>query len=396
MTERDSRPGDSPKADHAASPAKKPRSPVERAIVWGGILILAGVLAFEARQKSSYGSSIDRVKKAFAEQELVDKHYTLTDVRQLIAGGPSETQSPHANKAWRRLEMKWPSLFKDYRMEFIMENDGENPLVITFSTPQGEDPEPTVPPGNETAGGPAAHAPPMPMGGPGMMGMGGGRGPGGGGPGGGAGGRPPRGRGMIAMALRDEVAEELKLSDNQRGKLTEIQEGQRGEMEKLRELPDDLRAEAMKQARAKTELAARDALDEAQFVRLRQLLWRELGLAALERDDAAEALGMNDEEKAKLRAVFVERQASQGGLRDASPDQMAEWRKQWEDRIRGVVTEAQLKQWEELLGSPAPAAADASAAPNRPARPARENADAPASREAATGETPPTAEPKGQ
>ena len=128
-------------------PDKKPRSPVERVIVWGGIAILLGVLAFEARQKYSYDPTVSQLRKLLSED--TEKYMKLSEIRPLIIGSPSEEKLPHARKAYHRINLKWPSLFKDYRVELIVESEGNDPLVAGFSTPGGTDPEPVAKPKNK-------------------------------------------------------------------------------------------------------------------------------------------------------------------------------------------------------------------------------------------------------
>ncbi|MBC8113241.1 MAG: hypothetical protein H7062_02595 [Candidatus Saccharimonas sp.] len=358
-------------------PGKKPRSPVERVIVWGGIAILLGVLAFEARQKYSYDPTVGQLRKVFSEE--TEKYVKLSEIRPMIAGSPSEVKTPHERRSYQRIDLKWPSLFKDYRVQLIVESEGDDPLVAGFTTPGANDPdsEPVAPP---TASTELAHAGPptpaggmMPMAGAGMGGPGGrgaGRPGAAGRPGGGSGGGPgaavggggaPRGRGLVAIAQREEVVAELKLTEEQTAKLTELQAGARGAFQTLQGMPEDERAAAMKTMREGQEKSVSEILDEPQFARLLQLVWRETGLASVERDDVAKGLGLSDEQREKFRPILADRQSGQRELRDAPPEVAAQKRKEWDDQLRAVLTEEQAKQWEELLGAPAPEPAKAAA-----------------------------------
>ncbi|MEK6257230.1 MAG: hypothetical protein AABP62_01305 [Planctomycetota bacterium] len=358
-------------------PGKKPRSPVERVIVWGGIAILLGVLAFEARQKYSYDPTVGHLRKVFSED--TEKYVKLSEIRPMIAGSPSEVKTPHERRSYQRIDLKWPSLFKDYRVQLIVESEGDDPLVAGFTTPGATDPD-SEPVAQQTASTETAHAGPtmpaggmMPMGGAGMGGPGG-RGAGrpgaagrpGGGSGGGpgaavGGGGPPRGRGLVAIAQREEVVAELKLTEEQTAKLTELQAGARGAFQTLQGMPEDERAAAMKTMREGQEKSVSEILDEPQFARLLQLVWRETGLASVERDDVAKGLGLSDEQREKFRPILADRQSGQRELRDAPPEVAAQKRKEWDDQLRAVLTEEQAKQWEELLGAPAPEPAKAAA-----------------------------------
>lgn len=359
-------------------PSKKPRSPVERVIVWGGIAVLGCVLAFEARQKYSYDPTVSQLRKAFSED--TEKYVKLSEIERMISGSPTRVTAPHDKKAYNTIDMKWPSLFKDYRVQLIVENEGTDPLVAGFSTPGGTDPEPVAKPANSST---TASAPPsmppnmagmMPMmGPPGGPGAAGGRGPGrpgaagrpgaetGGGP---PGGGQPRGRGLLGIAQREEVVAELKLTEEQTAKLIELQTGARSAFQSLQALPEGERAEAMQTMREGQEKSVTEVLDEPQLVRLLQLLWRETGLASLERDDVAKALGLSDEQRGKLSPILADRQSGQRTLRDATPEDAAQKRKEWDDQLRAVLSEEQAKQWEELLGPPAPEPVTAAPAAN--------------------------------
>ncbi len=363
---------------HAGTPPNpatpKPRNPVERAIVWGLIGLLVVVMLFEAKQKYAYEPSLTRIKTAFKDDN--NANYKLSEVRQMLSGSIKETEIPSQSKINRVLELQWTSLFKDYRVRLLIEKDVEDPVVISFSTPDPiVDAEPTVASGSTPAttsgsgpGGAHGSVPSM-----GAMGMGGGPGgPGGGGPGGGGGGGQ-RGRGMLGMAQRPEVTAELGLTAEQLQKLTDAQGKARAGFMSLMGVAEDKRAETILAMQADAEKAVREAVDEKQFARLQQLLWRDTGLAALVRDDAAAAISLTDEQRATLKPIFEARQSGQRELRDATPEVRAEKRKGWEEQIQKVLTEEQVQKWDVALGAPAPAAASESAEPARE-RPKRTDA----------------------
>lgn len=371
-------------------PSKKPRSPVERVIVWGGIAVLGCVLAFEARQKYSYDPTVTQLRKVFSED--TEKYVKLSEIEKMISGSPSRATVPHERKLYNTVDLKWPSLFKDYRVQLIVEREGADPLVAGFTTPGGTDPEPVAKPANSSANAAASANPTMqggmagmgPMMGP-PGGPGGGRpgaagrpgasgrpgaetagGPTGGGPPGGGGGPggggPPRGRGLLGLAQRGEVVAELKLTEEQTAKLAELQSGSREAFTAMQALPEDQRAGAMKTMREGQEKSVSEVLDEPQFARLLQLQWREAGLASLERDDVAKGLGLSEEQRDKLRPILADRQSGLRGLFSAPPEVASQKRQEWDDQLRAVLTEEQVKQWEELLGPPAPEPAAAPAA----------------------------------
>lgn len=346
-----------PASPTPTSPSKKPRSPIERTIVWGGISVLACVLAFEARQKYSYDPSVTQLRKVFSED--AERHVNLSEIEKLISGSPIKVTAPHERRSYNTIDLKWPSLFKDYRVRLIVEREGEDPLVAGFSTPGGTDPESVA---EQTDSSATASTPPgmppnmagmMPMMGPagGPSGRGTGR-PGAETAGAAPGGGPPRGRGLLGIAQRKEVVAELKLSEEQTTKLAELQSGVRSSFQALQAMPEAERAEAMKTMREGQEKSVSELLDEPQFTRLLQLVWREAGLASVERDDVAKALGLTDEQREKLRPILADRQSGLRTLRDATPETVAQKRKEWDDQLHAVLTDEQAKQWEELLGPP--------------------------------------------
>ncbi len=164
------------------------------------------------------------------------------------------------------------------------------------------------------------------------------------------------------MAQREGIVAELKLTEEQTAKLSGLQSGSREAFTAMQALPEDQRPAAMKTMREGLEKSVSEVLDEPQFARLLQLQWREAGLASLERDDVATKVGLSDEQRDKLRPILADRQSGQRSLFSAPPEVAAKIRQEWDDQLRAVLTEAQVQQWEELLGPPAPEPAAAPAA----------------------------------
>lgn len=334
-------------------PQKPPRNPVERAVVWGAITVLLCVLAFEAKQKFAYGAALKTLQDAFKE-ESDNAYHKLSDVRKMMGGSPKETKLASTSKLHNTVQLDWKSLFKEYKLELQTESVGDDPLVLSFKTPNSEEPtEPVVVPSS----GPVSAGPSMAaMGGMSAPGGGGPGGAGAGGAGGPGGGGQQRPRGLLGLAQRDEVVAELKLTEEQIGKLKAASEAASTAFAALREVPEEERDAARAKARTDSENAAKEAMGSDQFARLIQLYWRETGLPALEREDAATAVGLNDEQKGKLTEIFASRQKEMQGLRQAPPDEVAKKRKEWDEKIAAVLTEEQTKKWEEVLGPALPAA----------------------------------------
>ncbi len=208
----------------------------------------------------------------------------------------------------------------------------------------------------------------------GQRGEGGGqRGPGGGGFG-------MRGGGMVggvAGLLRSEqVQEEIKVTAEQKTKLRAFAEEQGAQMrermgqmfggrdrENREELSDAerqaQREKMMKefQERAKkAEESIRGMLEAKQFKRLKQIEMQQQGVNALMRPDIAQALGLTEEQQAKMKEVFEGIQKKRQeigeqsrslfqGFREASEDERAKLREKGEElRAKGEALQKESEQ----------------------------------------------------
>lgn len=204
-------------------------------------------------------------------------------------------------------------------------------------------------------------------------GGGGGRGPGGGMMGGMMG-----GGGVLSLLRMEEVRKELQIDESQTKKLEEISTAIRDSMPRLdfaglRDLSDEERTKkmdefqkAMADATKKQEAKLDDILDPDQSSRLMGLLvQRENVRAVLSYDKVAAAITLTDEQKTKLTTIDREsrngmRQRGGGGAGGAGgerPDfaqireQMEKARKETEEKMAAVLTDAQKKKLEELKGA---------------------------------------------
>lgn len=200
-------------------------------------------------------------------------------------------------------------------------------------------------------------------------GGGGGRGPGGmmGGMGGGG--------GVLSLLRMEEVRKELQIDESQTKKLEEISTALREAMPRLdfaglRDLSDEERTKKMEEfqkgmaeATKKQEAKLDDILDPDQSSRLMGLLvQRENVRAVLSYDKVAAAITLTDEQKTKLTTIDREsrnamRPRGAGGAGGERPDftqireQMEKARKETEEKMSAVLTDAQKKKLEELKGA---------------------------------------------
>ena len=138
-----------PEKSSSSQEQAKPRSPVERIIVWGLIIIGAGIAIYEARAKLGYNNSLSSIQSKMEANENSGAEAAdlkLSDAKaNLISGGPtySELTPDFANT--QLVSLTWPSLFKEYELILRLDSDQEDAIVLGYETPNAEpEPEPEV------------------------------------------------------------------------------------------------------------------------------------------------------------------------------------------------------------------------------------------------------------
>lgn len=175
----------------------------------------------------------------------------------------------------------------------------------------------------------------------------------GGGFGGGAGGK-------VGLVQNPQVQQELKLTDEQKSKVSEIatrvreagpqrgQGGGQGDREQIRE-----RAQALARVVADEEKKLDEILNDEQKTRLEQISLQVTGVRAINRDDVASKLGLSDEQKEKVQAALrVQRGQGGGGQGQPNAAALRERRQQLEEQVLAVLTDEQKQKWTELKGAP--------------------------------------------
>ena len=172
------------------------------------------------------------------------------------------------------------------------------------------------------------------------------------------------------VVYRDKVHEELKLSEEQKGKLLEkfpeyVQETMKV-FEKIKDLKSMEREKEMQEHRQKSDkkLSAllKDILDAKRQERLFQLQLQQAGaFALLDQNDAFLKLKITDGQRKRFMEVVQEMQkqieplmkeAESGGDREKIRPKIMKIRKEHQGRIEALLSDAQKKQWKELLGKP--------------------------------------------
>ncbi|MCA9035356.1 MAG: hypothetical protein KDA91_09505 [Planctomycetaceae bacterium] len=125
----------------------KSRSPVERAIVWGGIIVLIGIVGLEYRAQTGYSASLDAISNASGNTEELE----FAAVESLLSGGPSRTKKSE-NRIETHYVYSWFSLFRSgqYVINVLASKD-EPSTMLRFYTGDGVDPMKPIPPANPTA-----------------------------------------------------------------------------------------------------------------------------------------------------------------------------------------------------------------------------------------------------
>ena len=172
------------------------------------------------------------------------------------------------------------------------------------------------------------------------------------------------------VVYRDKVQEELKLSEEQKGKLLQTFPDHLHETKKVFEKVKDLksaeREKEMQEHRQKSDqkLSAllKEVLDAKQLERLSQLQLQQAGaFVLLGRNEAFRKLKITDEQRQRFMAVVQEMQkkieplikeAQSGGDPQEIRPKIMKIRKDHEGKIEALLTDAQKKQWKEMLGKP--------------------------------------------
>jgi hypothetical protein len=169
------------------------------------------------------------------------------------------------------------------------------------------------------------------------------------------------------LVFRDKVQKKLKLSDDQKQKLMDKfpdhAEETRKVFEKIKDLKPEEREKEMQSHRqkAREKLAAllKETLKAEQLKRLRELELRQEGSFALGRPEIAKELKITDEQRKQFMGVVQEMQekigplikeVQSGGNPEEIRPKVMKIRKEHAERLEALLTDAQKKQWKEMLG----------------------------------------------
>jgi hypothetical protein len=170
------------------------------------------------------------------------------------------------------------------------------------------------------------------------------------------------------VVFRAKVQDDLQLSDEQKEKLDQdLRERLPGLMEFFQKLPDVKPAEREKELDAyrrkvRPELAAvlKKVLKEDQRKRLRQIELQQEGPFTLG-GEVGKELKITDQQRKQFMAVVQDlqkkvepliKESQSGGKPEEIYPKIVKIRKEHEARAEALLTDAQRKQWKEMLGKP--------------------------------------------
>ncbi len=170
------------------------------------------------------------------------------------------------------------------------------------------------------------------------------------------------------IVFRDKVLDELKVSDEQREKLMQKLMEQIMEtgpfLDSLAESGQEREkklSEHKKNAQEKLAKNLKELLQPGQRDRLRQVTLQQEGGFALGQEDVRKELKITQEQVRKFMAVVQElhkkvellvKEAQSGGKPEEIRPKIEQLRKDHAKKLEAVLTDAQKKQWKELLGPP--------------------------------------------
>ena len=170
------------------------------------------------------------------------------------------------------------------------------------------------------------------------------------------------------IVFRDKVLDELKVSDDQREKLMQLVMEQVMEtgpfLESLAEAGperDKKLEEHRKKAQEKLAGHLKEVLQPAQRDRLRQVTLQQEGAFALGQDDVRKELKITQEQMMKFMGVVQDlqrnvqtlvKEVQAGGNPAEIRPKIEQLRKDHAQKLEAILTDAQKKQWKEMLGPP--------------------------------------------
>jgi Spy/CpxP family protein refolding chaperone len=170
------------------------------------------------------------------------------------------------------------------------------------------------------------------------------------------------GAGISGLTLlgNKSVQEELKLTDDQVKKVTDLAKKQGTARQALRELEGEERAKKMQEMAKEGDKMVAEILKPEQAKRLKQIQLQQQGSQAFNNPEVAKELKFTDEQKSKLREIQQDaekqraalRQPGGGGDRTEAFKKMSEINKATTEKAMALLTPEQQATWKTLAGEP--------------------------------------------
>ena len=168
------------------------------------------------------------------------------------------------------------------------------------------------------------------------------------------------GAGMSAMlATNRQLQEELKMDEEQLGKLRDALAKMREEMgdffAKIREASPDERTEIIKKMGETTTNAVHSALKPEQIKRLNQIENQQAGIGMFNKADVQKTLKLSDDQKSSIEGINENLQKDLRELRGFDPQNQRKRKglqKEAMEKVEGLLTDEQKTALKDLTGAP--------------------------------------------
>jgi type II secretory pathway component GspD/PulD (secretin) len=155
--------------------------------------------------------------------------------------------------------------------------------------------------------------------------------------------------GVLALAVEDEVARKITLSEGARAKLLEVIDRRETEaleiVLEIRDLPLSQRAARLAPFRAESERQGLALLTERQRRQLRAIQVSRMGMASLGEPDVSQHLGLSPAQQKQIDQLLEERARATANV-DREKQRLA--RETYERKLAAVLSGDQQAQWEHL------------------------------------------------
>lgn len=177
--------------------------------------------------------------------------------------------------------------------------------------------------------------------------------------------RPPGGFGgfggfdtdQLTLLTQKSVQDELKLSEDQVKKITELAEKQRISLRDSRKLSREEMQKKREELAKANDKAVAEILKANQLKRVKQITLQQRGAESFGDAEVIEALKVTKEQKDKIKTIEEDIQKDmrglfQGGNWQEGLKKMEGLRKETTEKLLKVLTDDQKAKWKELIGEP--------------------------------------------